>query len=193
MEEISSQHIFNERIGIAFFYFNFQAEAKIQSEASFLAILIKQLCRRQTEFSASLKSLHKASVRDHSQPSVAEYNKRQLADIVMTIDHVFIMIDALDECARDHRPSFLQHIVSLLQLPSGKLKIFVYLGLLGSTCTGVFLPHYQKTYKLFFEHFALVPLAGLHMLRQAEATGAMGAMGGPAEYLCLVGRVDILH
>lgn len=124
VEEITSKHIFNERIGIAFFYFNFQAEAKTQSEASFLAILIKQLCRRQSEFSESLKLLYKTCLRNDQLPSVAEY-KRQLGDIIRSFDHVFLMIDAVDECRKEYRHNFLEYITSLLGLQSGKLKIFV--------------------------------------------------------------------
>lgn len=42
----------------------------------------------------------------------------------MTFDQVFL-IDAMDECTKDQRHSYLDYIKSLLQLPSGKLKIFV--------------------------------------------------------------------
>lgn len=43
----------------------------------------------------------------------------------MTFDHVFLMIDAMDECTKDQRHIYLEYIKSLLELPSGKLKIFV--------------------------------------------------------------------
>lgn len=124
MEKVSSKHVFDERIGIAFFYFNFQNEASTQTEASFLAILLKQLCRRKTEFPETLKALYKESLRNHKQPSLAQL-KCQFEEIVVTFDQVFLMVDALDECTKDDRQKFLQYITSLLRLPTGKLKIFV--------------------------------------------------------------------
>lgn len=124
VEEISSQHLFDERIGIAFFYFNFLNEATTQTEASFLAILLVQLCRCKAEFPETLKALYKECHRNNKQPSLAQL-QRQFKEIAMTFDQVFLMIDALEECTKVHRQKFLKYITSLLRLPSGKLKILV--------------------------------------------------------------------
>lgn len=122
--ELTSRHPFDERIGIAFFYFSFQSEAVAQTPASFLSIIIKQLCRRKTVLSEPLKALHKECSRNDRKPKLAELQD-QFRAIVGTFDEVFLVIDALDECSKEVRQQLLPYICSLFDQCPGKLKAFV--------------------------------------------------------------------
>lgn len=124
IEELTARHPFDERIGVAFFYFNFQNEAIAQTPASFLSIVIKQLCRRKTILPGSLRALFNRCTRDDRKPKLAELQDEFQA-IVGTFDEVFLVIDALDECDKEIRQEFLPYICSLFDQCPGKLKTLV--------------------------------------------------------------------
>lgn len=124
VEELSSRHPFDERIGIAFFYFSFQNEAVAQTPSSFLSILIKQLCRRKTVLPELLKALHLECLKNDRKPKLAELQD-QFKVIVGTFDEVFLVIDALDECEKEVRQQLIPYICGLFDQCPGKLKTFV--------------------------------------------------------------------
>lgn len=124
VEELTSRHPFDERIGIAFFYFSFQSEAVAQTPVSLLSILIKQLCRRKTVLPEPLEALHQECLRNDRKPKLAELQD-QFKAIVGTFDEVFLVIDALDECKKEVRQQLLPYISGLFDQCPGKLKTFV--------------------------------------------------------------------
>lgn len=124
MEELTARHPFDERIGIAFFYFSFQSEAATQSPASFLSILIKQLCRRSTEMPDSMMALHKHCTRNDRRPKLAELQDLFQA-VVGTFTEVYVVIDALDECEKQVRQELLPYVCSLFHQCPGRLKMLV--------------------------------------------------------------------
>lgn len=117
-------HPLDERIGIAFFYFNFQTEKVAQTPASFLSILIKQLCRRKTMIPESLMALNTRCTRDDRTPKLEELQD-QFQAIVGSSDEVFLVIDTLDECDQQIRLQLLPYICSLFDRCPGKLKTLV--------------------------------------------------------------------
>lgn len=123
MEEITSKHLFDECIGIAYFYFSFQNEIT-QMLSDILSILIKQLCRRKKELPMPLQALYRECSLNSKSPTLLELQV-QLRTIIGTFEEVFLVVDAVDECKEDNRKQLLSYIVSLFGQCSGKLKIFV--------------------------------------------------------------------
>lgn len=124
IEELTAIHPFDERIGIAFFYFNFQSEAIAQTPASFLSILIKQLCRRKSMIPEPIKALHKRCSRDDRKPKLSELQD-QFQTIIGTFEQVFLVVDALGECDKKIRQELLPYICGLFDQCPGKLKAIV--------------------------------------------------------------------
>jgi hypothetical protein len=121
--DVISKHIFDDHIGIAFFYFNFQNETT-QKPADVLSVLIKQLCRRKKRIPQSLRELYDQCTYNDKAPKLAEL-QAQFLTIIDTFEEIFLVIDAMDECNKDYREQFLPYIVKLFQESSGRLKIFV--------------------------------------------------------------------
>jgi hypothetical protein len=93
-------------IGVAFFYFDYRDQDN-QSPANVVASIVKQLASQKSPLPRSVVELHKRFEKQQDRP--------QLKDLETTLLHTcqefhrnFIIIDALDECARSHRMSFLQ-------------------------------------------------------------------------------------
>ncbi|KAJ4857806.1 ankyrin repeats (3 copies) domain-containing protein [Trichoderma breve] len=87
----------NSRVGIAYFYFNFKKSDEQTPEAVFSSLL-KQLVRQQPYLSENVKLLYETHTKNETRPSLMEI-LQAFQEAVETYLAVFIVIDAIDECA----------------------------------------------------------------------------------------------
>ena len=94
----------NAKTAIAFFYFTFRDDTK-RDELAMLKALILQLSNQLVDFSTDLVRLRE-SYRTIIPPSVVL--KAHLQRLIQNFDHVYVLLDALDECDRySSRPQVL--------------------------------------------------------------------------------------
>ena len=116
-----SLYLLDPRVGIAFFFFSFQTES---TPIQILSILIKQLCRRTREIPKHILELYTRCTYDDLAPRLAEL-EHHFEKTIGCFDQVFLVVDAMDECKKDHRKGLLSYIVRLFGSSPGKLKLFV--------------------------------------------------------------------
>jgi ankyrin repeat domain-containing protein 50 len=100
----------NPRIGIAFFFFVFDNESK-QDVSAMLRALILQLSSQRKDSHGLVSRLHD-TYRNTTPPDHALFDC--LHQLIRMFDHVYVLLDALDESPRDkHRGNVLQGLVDL--------------------------------------------------------------------------------
>lgn len=82
--------------GVAFFYFNFNAESE-QTPIQILSSLLKQLLLELDRLPAPVKQLFDRSIMKGQTPQVSELQELLLS-ITKEFSAVYLVIDALDEC-----------------------------------------------------------------------------------------------
>ncbi|KAM0805979.1 hypothetical protein BDR22DRAFT_884385 [Usnea florida] len=98
----------NQDIGVAFFYFTFNDNSK-QDESAMLRALLLQLSNQVQNNNADLTELHnKCPTGAPSSPVLRAYLQR----VIQRFDHVYIILDALDESPRS---SSREHVLDALE------------------------------------------------------------------------------
>ncbi|KAL6789740.1 ankyrin repeat-containing domain protein [Trichoderma sp. SZMC 28012] len=110
------------RIGIAYVYFNFN-RYKEQDPNAVFSSLMKQVSRQQPSLHKSVISLYTTHEERSTRPSLEEIVKA-FQDVVTMYSRVFIIIDALDECATSNhcRETILSEIIGCTK--QSDLKLF---------------------------------------------------------------------
>jgi hypothetical protein len=109
-------------VGIAFFYFTFNDESK-QDTSAMLRALILQLVSQLKDQDTTLSQLHD-SYRGNTPPDQALLDC--LHQIINKFDHVYIILDALDESPRHkHREDLLQTLADMRRWPGPGLHLLV--------------------------------------------------------------------
>lgn len=85
-----------ERIGAAFFYFDFKDSRK-QTTLDMLGSLLSQLCQQLPEFPEEVANLYN-TLPDTSRPPLLSKLQEILPKILLSFSDTFVLIDALDEC-----------------------------------------------------------------------------------------------
>lgn len=119
LETISGKYGLDDLCGIAFIYFNHQ---EVHKSTKILATLIKQLCRKKKVLPDHLKRFYESYSQNVEIPSL-ENLQDQFIQLSQTFGQVFVVVDALDECA--DRVDFLPVITTLARESSCKFKVFV--------------------------------------------------------------------
>lgn len=120
------QHAFRHRrgsprIAVAFFFFVFDDKSKQDASAMLLGLILQ--LSAQLEGNAPLARLHN-SYRDTTPPDhvLADY----LQQLIRMFEHVYILLDALDESPRDkHRDGVLEVLVAIRKWEEPGLHILV--------------------------------------------------------------------
>ena len=116
-------HAEGQNVAVACFYFDFAAQ-KEQSAKSMLGALLKQVVGGLEEVPGEIANAYE------NQKKLIGGRAPQLSDIVKMLQtttfdkRTFICIDALDECAADHRIRLLSSLKQILQKSPGT-RIFV--------------------------------------------------------------------
>jgi len=112
-----------QNVGVACFYFDFAAQ-KEQSSTSMLGALLKQVVSGLGEVPGEIMKAYE------DQKKVIGGRRPELSDILKMLQATsserltFICVDALDECAADHRVRVLDSLHQILQKSPGT-RIFV--------------------------------------------------------------------
>jgi hypothetical protein len=121
------QHAFRQKqsnlnVGIAFFYFSFSDESK-QNESAMLRTLLLHLAGQVSDGTTFLARLHDSHKLGPPPPStLIEY----LRLLIQRFDHVYILIDALDESPRyEERDSVLRAVETMRQWNLAGLHLLV--------------------------------------------------------------------
>ncbi|KAF8833460.1 hypothetical protein BDN67DRAFT_1072930 [Paxillus ammoniavirescens] len=84
--------------GCAYFYFDGrESGAELQKFKTMLRSVLAQLCFNQADIPDAMKRLYCVDGNDHPEPTLSQL-RMTLQKVVMGFDHVYILIDALDEC-----------------------------------------------------------------------------------------------
>jgi hypothetical protein len=102
-----------EAHGVAFVYCNYKVQAQ-QDVQSILAAILKQLMQRRPTIITHIAQLQKQFANNNTKPSVPELCEA-LQSIVAHLEHVYIVIDALDECRNNDRTrdDLIAHLLKL--------------------------------------------------------------------------------
>jgi hypothetical protein len=104
---------------IAYFYFDFSDTLK-QSSESLVRSLITQLSSQSSSCPEALKSLYSENLNGHRQPTTEDLMVI-LKYIVGSFQHVYVVIDALDEC--QDQEQLLPLIEEIVEWKLGNLHI----------------------------------------------------------------------
>ena len=85
-----------EDIGVAYLYCNYKRREE-QKAVNLLSVILKQLIQRRPSVSGPVDALHTLHIQHGTRPSFAEISQA-LRSVISSYSHVFLVIDALDEC-----------------------------------------------------------------------------------------------
>ncbi|OPB45737.1 hypothetical protein A0O28_0093040 [Trichoderma guizhouense] len=122
IDYLHKQFAHDSSISIAYIYFNFRRHSEQDPNAVFSSLL-KQVSQQQPSLNSSITSLYETHVKKRTCPSLKEIIKT-LQDVIQMHSRVFVIIDALDECASsDHyREIILSEIIDCTK--KSDLKLF---------------------------------------------------------------------
>lgn len=110
VEDLNQKFYDDFSVGIAYIYFNFR-QKDIQTTDHLLASILKQLAQGRPSLPADIQALYGNRTRG-TRPSLSELSKA-LRSLIASYSRIFIIMDALDECDGDSRPSILREIFGL--------------------------------------------------------------------------------
>ncbi|KAL6693319.1 ankyrin repeat-containing domain protein [Trichoderma pleuroticola] len=121
VDYLHKQFAHDSSICIAYIYFNFRRHSEQDPDAVFSSLL-KQISRRQRSLHSSVTMLYNTHVRERTRPSLKEIIKA-FQDVVRIHSRVFVVIDALDECASSNhcRETILSEIIGCTKQSGLKL------------------------------------------------------------------------
>ncbi|KZP31886.1 ankyrin [Athelia psychrophila] len=102
-----------------FFFDNKSGQSDLSSHNHLIRSIIRQLSHQSSSFPASLMEVYGGG---HQQPSIASL-QLTLRRIIEGFEHVYIVVDALDECT--DRKKVLAWVEELMQWSGGKLHILL--------------------------------------------------------------------
>ena len=111
----------NTKAAFAHFYFNYQDRDGLSAEIV-LRSLLRQLLMFLAKLPKQILELHRRT-QSQERPLQLEDLVQALQFICAEFDHTFLVIDALDECAKEHRKALLRAL-SRLQMKSS-VRIFL--------------------------------------------------------------------
>lgn len=113
---MTSHHLFGDEVGISFAYYNYKDE-HLNDPAIVIAALVKQLCQRKDTIPPFLLQ----SFNNNLGPSAAGSSESYIK-LASQFKHVFLVIDALDECPKSERRYILDFIA---QTAKACAKVFL--------------------------------------------------------------------
>ena len=105
------KHVQNQAIGVAFIYCNYKSQAD-QTAASLASAILKHLIQGLVLIPEPVTNLYKRHAKLRTRPSFQEVQDA-IQTVVPNYSKVYVIIDALDECLKDHRMQLLSMLRSL--------------------------------------------------------------------------------
>ena len=125
IEHLSARYELSPNIGVTFIYCNY---SESRSPLEYIRLAIKQLCRRIRPLPSRLNAVFEKHYQNHSEPGFKELQDLFL-EIIQLFQGVFLVLDALDECAEAHRTDICEFFGGILKLNHGSnhgpVKLFV--------------------------------------------------------------------
>ena len=109
IERISGLYELSQDIGVTFLYCNYKES---REAVTYIRLAIKQLCRRMTSVPVELQTMYDAHFRNASEPNLDELRNVFIA-ISNHFKHVFLILDALDECNANQREDLLGFLTAV--------------------------------------------------------------------------------
>jgi hypothetical protein len=101
----------NSAYGVAYIYCNYKSQED-QEVSSVLASILKQLVQSRLSTLGAVERLHQKHVKQGTKPSLDNIYSA-LRDVLAQYTHVYVVIDALDECQYETRRQLLAKIRDL--------------------------------------------------------------------------------
>jgi hypothetical protein len=95
---------------VAYFYFDFNTTAK-QEVTACLSSIVAQLCSCLTTFPPHIRQFYERCNHGKLRPGLDELTGI-LCEVIQSLDHVFVVIDALDECPKGQERDSLLTVLS---------------------------------------------------------------------------------
>jgi hypothetical protein len=97
-----------QNVGLAFVYFNYR-ERDTQTLANLVASLVQQLVQCYSSIPDEVRALYTQYNSKSTRPSGEEFS-RILQLLVARFSHVYVVVDALDECNMETRSKFIEKL-----------------------------------------------------------------------------------
>ncbi|KAJ7577786.1 hypothetical protein C8J56DRAFT_869577 [Mycena floridula] len=114
--------MFQPDVGVTCIFFDYNTSSS-QSVADIFGSILRQLIISSSSISESLKSLHTAFKSGQSRPTSLSALGVALQAQIQLYSHVYLVVDALDECSVNIRDDFISTIRSLAD--SGHLNVLI--------------------------------------------------------------------
>jgi hypothetical protein len=99
------KHVQSKDIGVAYIYCNYKTQTD-QTAINLAAAILKQLIQERPSVPEPVASLYSRHAHRRTRPSFEEI-RSALQTVVSNFSKVYIVVDALDECLKDHRNQLL--------------------------------------------------------------------------------------
>jgi NACHT domain len=113
VDHLSKSNAGNPKVGIVCLYCDYR-DQKMQDAANMIGSLVKQLVMLLPKIPGEIFRKFRESKKQEKRLELGNAGE-MLILALQSFDKVYICVDALDECERDHRRNFLEHLSQLLQ------------------------------------------------------------------------------
>jgi Cdc6-like AAA superfamily ATPase len=114
------KHVQSKDIGVAYIYYNYKTQVD-QTAINLAAAILKQLVQERPSIAEPMANLYNRHADRRTYPSLEEIQSA-LQIVVSNYSKVYVVVDALDECLKDHRSQLL---VMLRDLQSNRNVSFM--------------------------------------------------------------------
>ena len=119
VEYVTSERALDETAGIALAYYDYQS-SELYDMPRVIAALVKQLCRKKGDIPAGF-----LKTKQDAMPASQLGNQDSFVTAAAQFAEVFLIVDALDECAKSVRHGILDFLRELIDDDRLLVKIFV--------------------------------------------------------------------
>ena len=119
IEYVTSERALDQTAGIAFAYYNYQS-AELHEVPLVIAAIVKQLCRKRGDIPAGF-----LKTKRDAMPSSHLGDQESFVTAAGQFEEVFLIVDALDECAKSVRYGILDFLREIIDDHRLLVKIFV--------------------------------------------------------------------
>lgn len=120
VEHIATSLGSRTEIGIAFVYCTYELP-ETQKVSCIITAIIKQLCQKRFDVPTGFIK----TKQDGHDPSASLGNFDSLALVAHNFEEIYLVIDALDECAEDSRYQVIDLLLGMLGMTTPRIKVFV--------------------------------------------------------------------
>lgn len=125
IDHLSARHELSPDVGVTFIYCSYGIS---RTPLEYIRLAIKQLCRRMKSLPTQLSKIYDQHYQNNSQPGYQDLHDI-FHSIVQQFGSVFLVLDALDECALDQRAQLCEFFARIVEFhnraDNGLVKLFI--------------------------------------------------------------------